>query len=193
MTAALHPCDLVGLDFVDSAPNRFTNSVELNITPEQLFEVLADAESWPRWAKVITNVEWTTPEPRGVGTTRLVTMRGGLLGSEEFLAWDEHTMMAFRFNEASEKRIKAFAERYDVVPTASGCELTWTLALEVTGRGPLHPGHEQAGAQRDVQAIPEEPPQIHRRALRGLGVSRVRRGPRRTLKFLTQPGRLAQW
>lgn len=133
MTSALHPCDRVGLDFVDSAPNRFTNSVELNITPEQLFEVLADASSWPRWAKVITNVEWTTPEPRGVGTTRLVTMRGKMLGSEEFLGWDEHTMMAFRFNEASEKRIKAFAERYDVVPTAAGCTLTWTLALEVTG------------------------------------------------------------
>ncbi|GAA3531363.1 SRPBCC family protein [Aeromicrobium panaciterrae] len=133
MTAVLHPCDRVGLDFVDSAPNRFANSVELNITPEQLFEVLADAESWPRWAKVITHVEWTSPEPRGVGTTRLVTMRGGLLGSEEFLAWEEHTMMAFRFNEASEKRIKAFAERYDVVETPTGCRLTWTMAMEVTG------------------------------------------------------------
>ena len=133
MTATLHPCDRVGVDFVDSAPNRFVNSVELNITPVQLFEVLADAESWPHWAKVITNVEWTTPEPRGVGTKRLVTMRGGLLGSEEFIAWDEHTMMAFRFNEASEKRIKAFAERYDVVATGAGCRLTWTMAMEVTG------------------------------------------------------------
>mgnify|MGYP006357626257 FL=1 len=133
MTADLHPCDRVGLDFVDSAPSRFANSVELNITPQQLFEVLADADSWPRWAKVITNVEWTTPEPRGVGTTRLVTMRGGLLGSEEFLAWDEHRMMAFRFNEASEKRTKAFAERYDAVATDTGCRLTWTMAMEVTG------------------------------------------------------------
>ena len=133
MTADLHPCDRVGLDFVDSAPSRFANSVELNITPQQLFEVLADADSWPRWAKVITNVEWTTPEPRGVGTTRLVTMRGGLLGSEEFLAWDEHTMMAFRFNEASEKRIKAFAERYDVVATDTLRRLTRTKAMEVTG------------------------------------------------------------
>ena len=42
-------------------------------------------------------------------------------------------MLAFRFNEASQKRIKAFAERYDVVPTDNGCRLTWTLALEVTG------------------------------------------------------------
>lgn len=129
----LHPCDHVGLDFVDTATHRFSNSVELAITPQQLFEVLADAESWPQWAKVITGVTWTSPEPRGVGTMRTVTMRGGLVGAEEFIAWEEHTMLAFRFNEASEKRIRAFAERYDVVPTAGGCRLTWTLAMEVSG------------------------------------------------------------
>lgn len=129
----LHPCELVDLDFVETAPNRFSNSVDLAITPAQLFEVLADADAWPRWAKVITGVTWTTPEPRGVGTMRTVAMRGGLLGAEEFIAWQEHTLLAFRFNEASEKRIKAFAERYDVVPTAEGCRLTWTLAMEVTG------------------------------------------------------------
>lgn len=129
----LHPCEHVGLDFIDAAPNRFSNSVDLAITPEQLFEVLADAGSWPRWAKVITGVTWTTPEPRGVGTMRTVDMRGGLVGAEEFIAWQEHTLLAFRFNEASEKRIKAFAERYDVVPTPEGCRLTWTLAMEVTG------------------------------------------------------------
>lgn len=129
----LHPCEHVGLDFIDAAPNRFANSVDLAITPEQLFEVLADADSWPKWASVITGVQWTTPEPRGVGTMRTVTMRGGLVGAEEFLAWEEHTLLAFRFNEASEKRIRAFAERYDVVATATGCRLTWTLALEVSG------------------------------------------------------------
>lgn len=129
----LHPCEHVGLDFIDTASNRFSNSVDLAITPEQLFEVLADADSWPRWAKVITRVTWTTPEPRGVGTMRTVDMRGGLVGAEEFIAWQEHTLLAFRFNEASENRIKAFAERYDVVPTPEGCRLTWTLAMEVTG------------------------------------------------------------
>lgn len=129
----MHECDPVGLEFVDTAPTRFSNSVELRITPEQLFEVLADASSWPHWAKVITGVEWTTPEPRGVGTMRTVTMLGGLVVTEEFIAWEEHTQLAFRFNQASEKRIKAFAERYDVVPTADGCRLTWNMSLEVTG------------------------------------------------------------
>lgn len=133
MASSLHACDLVDLAWIDSAPHRFVNSVDLAITPAQLFEVLADATAWPRWAKAITDVTWTTPAPRGAGTMRTVTMRGGLVGAEEFLAWEEHTLLAFRFNEASEKRLKAFAERYDVVPTPGGCRLTWTLALEVTG------------------------------------------------------------
>lgn len=131
--ASQHPCDKVGMDFVDSAPYRFFNSVDLQITPEQLFEVFADAEAWPRWAKVITGVTWTSPLPPTVGTTRDVTMRGGLSGSEEFLLWEPYERMGFRFNSASEKRIKAFAERYDVVETPTGCNLTWTLALDVVG------------------------------------------------------------
>lgn len=129
----MHPCELVGVDFVDEARFRYANSVELAITPEQLFEVLEDAEAWPRWAKAITKVTWTTPPPRGVGTTRVVDMRGGLVGDEEFLLWEPPTRMAFRFNSSSEKTVRAFAERYDVERTAEGCRLTWTLALDVSG------------------------------------------------------------
>lgn len=131
----LHPCDKVGMEFVDTAPHRYANSVDLAITPRQLFEVFADAEAWPRWAKVITGVEWTSPLPPGVGSTRRVHMRGGLVGTEEFLLWEPGTRMGFRFNQASEKSIRAFAERYDVVETAEGCRLTWTLALDVAGPG----------------------------------------------------------
>ena len=78
--AKMFPCERVSVSFTETAPYRFTNSADLAITPEQLFEVLADAAAWPRWASVITNVTWTSPEPRGVGTTRTVDMRGGIVG-----------------------------------------------------------------------------------------------------------------
>jgi len=128
-----HPCERVDLDFVDHAPYRFVSAVDLAITPEQLFEVLADATSWPRWASVITNVTWTSPEPRGVGTTRTVHMRGGITGDEEFLAWEPFTRMAFRFNESSTSSVAAFAEDYHIVPTANGCHLTWIMAMKPNG------------------------------------------------------------
>ena len=73
---AMKACERVGLEFIDSAPFRFVSTVDLPITPEQVWEVLDDAESWPHWATVITKVTWTSPEPHGVGTTRVVNMRG---------------------------------------------------------------------------------------------------------------------
>ncbi|OBI52719.1 SRPBCC family protein [Mycobacterium sp. E787] len=129
----MFPCERVDLGFIDTAPFRFSNSVDLAITPEQLFEVLADAESWPRWAPVITKVTWTSPEPRRVGTTRTVDMRGGMVGNEEFLAWEPFTRMAFRFNECSTQAVAAFAEDYRVEPTPGGCRLTWIMAQKPAG------------------------------------------------------------
>jgi carbon monoxide dehydrogenase subunit G len=101
--------------------------------PEQAFEVLDDAESWPHWATAITKVTWTSPQPHGVGTTRTVDMRGDIVGDEEFLAWEPHSHMAFRFNQASTGAIAAFAEDYRIVPTPSGCDLTWVMAMKPAG------------------------------------------------------------
>lgn len=127
------PCERVDLDFLRTAPHRFSNSVDLAITPAQLFEVLAEAESWPHWATVITTVTWTSTEPRGVGATRIVDMRGGIVGHEEFLAWEPNSRMAFRFNESSTSALAAFAEDYRIEPTAHGCRLTWALANRLAG------------------------------------------------------------
>jgi hypothetical protein len=126
-------CERVDESFIDTAPFRFRNSVDLAITPEQLFEVFADAESWPRWATVITKVSWTSPEPRGVGTTRTVDMRGGIVGNEEFLSWEPFTGMAFRFNECSTRAVAAFAEDYRIEVIPGGCRLTWTMAQKPAG------------------------------------------------------------
>ena len=126
-------CERVDLSFIDTAPFRFRNSVDLAITPEQLFEVFGDAESWPRWASAITKVTWTSPEPRGVDTTRTVDGRGGMVGKEEFLAWEPFTRMAFRFNECSTRAIAALAEDYRVEVIPGGCRLTWTMAQKPAG------------------------------------------------------------
>ncbi|CAM4424889.1 Polyketide cyclase / dehydrase and lipid transport [Mycobacterium basiliense] len=133
----MFPCERVDLSFVDpdsgQAPFLFRNSVDLAITPEQLFEVLCDAEAWPRWASVIKKVTWTSAEPHGVGTTRTVDMRGGLVGNEEFFCWEPFTRMAFRFNECSTQAVAAFAEDYRIEVIPGGCRLTWTMAQRPAG------------------------------------------------------------
>lgn len=129
----LHPCDPVGLDFLETAPHRFSNTVDLAITPKQLFEVFEDADAWPHWVRVINQVTWTSPKPRGVGTTRTVAMHAGLTVDEEFLAWEEGRPMSFRFNATTRKPIRGFLEDYRVEPTPGGCRLTWAIALDAGG------------------------------------------------------------
>ena len=97
--------------------------------------MLADAESWPHWATVITKVTWTSPEPRGVGTTRTVEharrhrRRRGI--SSRGSRSPAHGLSLQRQRRPT--AIAAFAEDYRVVATADGCHLTWVMAMKPNG------------------------------------------------------------
>jgi uncharacterized protein YndB with AHSA1/START domain len=124
----------VGEDFVDSAPATFVNSVLVDASPAAIWAALEDATAWPRWAKAIKRVEWTSAPPFGVGTTRTVTMVGKMTVYEEFIAWEPHRRMAFRFNAASMDGVAAFAERYEIEQVSSGeTRVTWVMAMQPKG------------------------------------------------------------
>jgi uncharacterized protein YndB with AHSA1/START domain len=129
-----HECDKVDDGWIDTAPVRLVNTVDIDAAPDQIWAALEDADAWPRWASVITNVEWTSPRPFGIGTTRTVTMRGGLVGYEEFIMWEPHRRLGFRFNEATTNGVRAFAERYTLDPRPDGrTRVTWVMALAPRG------------------------------------------------------------
>jgi hypothetical protein len=130
------PCRKVGLEFLDSAPARFDSVVQVRATPAEIFETFEDAHSWTLWAPPIRRVEWTSPKPFGVGTTRTVYMAGGLVGREEFIAWEPGRRMAFRFDAVSRKQVDAFVEDYHVEDLDGRvCRVSWTMALAPTGPG----------------------------------------------------------
>ena len=129
-----HSCDEVGLDFFDSAPTLHRVQRELAATPAQVFAAFRDADAWVSWAAPITRVEWTSGFPLEVGSTRTVHMWGGVVAHEEFIAYDEGTRMAFRFDEVSRKAVRAFAEDYQVTDLGAGrCRVQWSMAMD-TGR-----------------------------------------------------------
>ena len=128
-------CEKVGLEFFESAPTLHTARVEIKATPDEVFAVLLDAESWTKWAMPITKVDWTSGFPIEVGSTRTVHMKGDMVGYEEFIAYEHGVRMAFRFNEASKDSIKAFAEDYRVTDLGGGrSRVDWTMAMD-TGSG----------------------------------------------------------
>jgi hypothetical protein len=118
------------LDFIEIARFRSANSVDLAITPEQLWQVLEDPETWPAWSPV-THMTWTSPQPLRVGSTRAIEMRHGA-AIEEVIAWKPHSHMAFRMNKCSNPGEGASVEEHRIEPTGQGCRLTWTLAHNPT-------------------------------------------------------------
>ena len=129
-------CRRVGLDFFTTAKQRQHAHQIIAATPDRIFDHFEDPHAWTVWAMPITKVVWTSDKPYTIGSTRTVHMRGGLIGYEEFLAYDRGRHMAFRFNEVSKPGIGAFAENYVVTPLDERRSLVeWTMAMESTGPG----------------------------------------------------------
>ncbi|MEM7341404.1 MAG: SRPBCC family protein [Actinomycetota bacterium] len=128
--------DLRAVDehFATSGPNSNTLVQAIDKPAAVLFRILEDGPAWKEWLGI--DVEWTSPEPFGVGTTRTVRASGQTL-EETFLVWDEGQRMNFRFDRTT-LPMAAFAEDYLIVPTGdASCELHWSYAYEWSG--PLTP------------------------------------------------------
>ncbi|MFK7975463.1 MAG: SRPBCC family protein [Halioglobus sp.] len=127
-------CTKVGLEFLDQTKNVFSAVEIVRATPEQIFEVFEDEHSWTVWALPITKVEWTSPKPFGIGTTRTVSMMGDMDGFEEFVAWDRGKRMAFTFLGCSKDATDKFLEDYRVTDLGDGtCKVEWFMAMEPRG------------------------------------------------------------
>jgi uncharacterized protein YndB with AHSA1/START domain len=130
----MYDCKRVDLSFFESAPSSFSAVVEIAATPDRVFDAFEDAHAWTVWAPPIRGVEWTSPQPFGVGTTRTVTMAGNMVGEEEFIAWERGKRMAFYFTRCSTNTIRAFAEDYVVTDLGNGrTRVRWTMAMEPAG------------------------------------------------------------
>lgn len=127
-------CTPVGLDFLNQTKNVFRSEVVVKATPDQIFDVFEDAHAWTVWAGPIQNVEWTSPKPFSVGTTRTVSMAGNLVGYEEFIAWEQGKRMAFTFVGCNKDTVDKFLEDYRVTDLGDGtCRVEWYMAMEPRG------------------------------------------------------------
>ena len=130
----MYQLDDIDMDFFQTTRFRFVAHVELNCSPAQLFDIFEDAHAWTVWAKPIQNVQWTSPQPFGIGTTRTVTMAGNMQGFEEFIAWERGARMAFKFTHSNKNSMSAFGEDYVVTDLGNGrCQLEWTMAMQPKG------------------------------------------------------------
>lgn len=124
-------CDVVDLGAFDRPTVRV--GVDIAIRPDQVFAILEDPDAWPLWLSAIKQVTWTSPDLKGIGTTRTVTIAGAFVADEEFIAWEPGRRMAFRFTRCSRRVFRAFAEDYRVEEHAGGSRLTWSVVVRPRG------------------------------------------------------------
>ncbi len=125
-------CRSVDIDFFQTAPIRFVNEVELAASPQRVFSTFEDAEAWPQWFKEIVKVEWTSPHPYGVGTTRTVSLNTVTV-DEYFFLWEQDQRFAFYLTSMSLPLAHALAEDYQLEDLGNNrCKFIYTVCLEPT-------------------------------------------------------------
>lgn len=84
-----------GIDFADRAPVVAQSVGVIAGTREEVWAALCDHERWTDWMPNLKSCRATSTPASGVGSTRVVTLAGGLAFTEEFIAWDEPERWAF--------------------------------------------------------------------------------------------------
>ena len=131
----MNECKPLTLEDFDRLDESFRFETTLDATPERVFEVFEDPESWPIWARPIQTVTWTSPKPFAVGTTRDVDIVGGLVAHERFFVWEPPHRMAFYFVGTSKPAVASLAEYYELEPLSGGrSRFVWRVAYESRSR-----------------------------------------------------------
>jgi uncharacterized protein YndB with AHSA1/START domain len=131
--AVVSTCRAETLAFTATAPLRITATREVGAAPDRVFEVLADAASWPEWFPGLSQARWTSDAPHGVGSTREVQV-GPLRVAEEFIVWEPGERIGFTFVSTNLPGTRAGVEVAELVPVRGGrTRVAYTMALEPVG------------------------------------------------------------
>lgn len=122
-----------GVSFYETAPFRIVAKTEINASPEKVFATLRDADQWPKWLPAIQSVEWTSPKPIAVGSTRRIHTRHGRKIEEQCIRWTPGRRASFMIQRASMSRLLKAGTDFELKPTAKGCEVRWTIAIQPRG------------------------------------------------------------
>lgn len=119
----------VTTDFYETAPIRYRATRLVAATPDEVFEVLADTDGWPRWFPGVTSASWTSEPPHGVGSTRTVKV-GAVAIEEQFLVWDPGRAWGFTFTATTIPLVRAAAELVELRPDGTGTQVTYDLHVD---------------------------------------------------------------
>jgi uncharacterized protein YndB with AHSA1/START domain len=119
------------LTFVEPAPVRIETSAVVRAPRQAVWDVLVDHRAWTEWfGPSLSRCEPTSATEIGVGSTRMVALKGGVEVHERFIAWDEPELWAFTGTGMKPAAFEALVERVRIDPLGDHhCRVTYTMAL----------------------------------------------------------------
>jgi uncharacterized protein YndB with AHSA1/START domain len=120
----------VGLEFLDTAEQKYEYDAPLAAPPAAVFAAIsADPSTWS-WFPGLDGGEYEGAATPGIGTRRWVRT-GGVKYRETILAWDEPHRWAYRVDETSAPVFAVLLEDWVIEAAAGGrSTLRWTFAFE---------------------------------------------------------------
>jgi Polyketide cyclase / dehydrase and lipid transport len=129
--ARWYPLESADAGVFDTAAHVFRYELHYDAPPDVVWTSLACDNSLADWGPSIQEVQWSSPRPFGVGTTREVVAPLGLARiREQFFRWDEGVGYSFFAYETNAPLFRRFAEDYAVAPDGTGTRFTWTVAFD---------------------------------------------------------------
>lgn len=124
--ASLIPQDL---EFAETAPVIAEAIEVIEATPAELWAVIVDYERWPKWFSGVNGCRSTSTPATGVGSTREVTLAGGMTVAERFIGWEDQSLWAFTAIEAPPV-LSSLVERVTLLPVdASTTQVAYRMAF----------------------------------------------------------------
>jgi uncharacterized protein YndB with AHSA1/START domain len=132
------------LSFIEEAPVRVVEKVEVPASAARVFDALNDPEAVKVWWRGARGIVWQTPGPHGVGSVRTISPGPGLRLEETFIGWDLGRLWACTITAASLPLFAKYVIRVELEePTPAATLVTWTSAVAPSrfGRlaGPIFP------------------------------------------------------
>jgi carbon monoxide dehydrogenase subunit G len=117
------------LGFLERAPVVHVAEAAIAAPRRAVFDALADPQGWARWFPGVRRASYTTSPPFGVGTIREADVRG-TRWVEEMIEWQAPTRWAWTVLRSSVPFARAQVELFELMESAGGTRVRWSLALE---------------------------------------------------------------
>lgn len=119
-------------EFLKDARWKFTNAVELEASPEEIFAIFQDRDKWQKWYSEIKEVQWDEAGPVRVGSLRTDTFSstffatllcGTLLMQKSIIGFESNNYLTMRLDATNRPTFlfcNAFVEHFEVNLLANG-------------------------------------------------------------------------